>query len=121
MRSRIQLISAEDQDCIISALIHDVFGGEILKTKGKNGWHFYNRLDGKRLDFSKSDFGSSSNESQFDDIPVSSNETSTHFETEQYSVFLMKFIRSFEENVGLKNNPYSATRSKAGVFTHLHP
>ena len=103
MRSRIQQIPAEDQDGIISVLVQDVFGGEILKTKNKTGWHFYNRVDGVQLDFSKSDFGISSDALQFENIPVSHDEINSQFEVEQYSVFLMKFISSFEEIVGLKN------------------
>jgi len=39
------------QDTVISLLIHDIFGGEILKTHNKKGWHFYNRIDGERVDF----------------------------------------------------------------------
>ena len=39
------------QDSVISLLIHDVFGGEILKTHAKKKWHFYNRIDGERVDF----------------------------------------------------------------------
>ena len=37
---------ADDQDTVISLLIHDIFGGEILKTHKKKGWHFYNRING---------------------------------------------------------------------------
>lgn len=101
-KSRIQLLSAEDQDGIISVLIQDIFGGKILKTKSKSGWHFYNRIDGKRLDFSKSEFDKSPGLEQFEDIPVSHDEVSASFEPEQYSFFFMKFIRFFEEIIGLK-------------------
>src|ERR1035437_2626405 len=41
------------QDRLISLLIHDVFGGEILKTHKNKNWHFYNRIDGERVDFTK--------------------------------------------------------------------
>lgn len=102
MKSKIQQLSAEDQDSIISVLIHNIFGGEILKTKRKGGWHFYNRIDGIRLDFSKPDFGKSSETQQFEDIPASEEETASGFEAEQYSVFFVKFIGFFEEIVGLK-------------------
>ena len=40
-----------EQDSLISLLIHDIFGGEILKTHTKKNWHFYNRIDGERVDF----------------------------------------------------------------------
>jgi len=116
MKSRIKQISAEDQDSIISVLIYDIFGGEILKTKSRNGWHFYNRVEGRRLDFSKSDFGTPSAPDHFEDIPVSSDEAASYFEAEQFLFFLMKFIRYFEEIVGLQDDDRTgySTRVKKG-------
>lgn len=93
-----------DQDGKISLLIHDIFGGEILKTHRKKGWHFYNRVNGLRLDFTKSEMGKSSDEKIFEDIPATPDETYCHFEQEEYSTFFMKFISAFEEAVGLKKN-----------------
>jgi len=109
MKSRTQEIPAADQDTLISLLIYDVFGGEILKTKCKKGWHFYNRVDGLRLDFTNSKISKSSIEKRFEDIPVSPDETSSYFENEQYSPFLMSFVRTFEEIVGLKKYKVSYT------------
>lgn len=100
-KSRTQEIPAIDQDSMISHLVHDVFGGEILKTRRKRGWHFYNRVDGLRIDFTRSEISKSSNEKKFEDIPATADETSACFEKEQYSFFLMNFVRSFEEIVGL--------------------
>jgi len=108
-KSRIKKIPAIDQDSLISHLVHDVFGGEILKTHKNRGWHFYNRVDGLRIDFSKSEIGKSSNEKKFEDIPATPEETSACFENEQYSVFLMNFVRSFEEIVGLNNHQIEYT------------
>ena len=43
--------------CGVSALVaHDHFGGEILKTRFGAIWHFYNRIDGVRVDFTASQF-----------------------------------------------------------------
>jgi len=44
--------------CGVTALvIQDVFGGEILKTRLPNGqWHFYNRINNKRIDFTDEQF-----------------------------------------------------------------
>jgi hypothetical protein len=91
-----------NQDSLISLLIHDIFGGEILKTKGKEGWHFYNRIDGNRIDFTLSDKLKHAEPDRFQDIPASPDETSTYVEQVDYSTFLMKFIRVFEESVGLE-------------------
>jgi hypothetical protein len=100
-RSRTPGDPAVNQDSIISLLIHDIFGGEILKTKEKEGWHFYNRIDGKRIDFTLPDKTKYAEPDIFEDIPSSPDETSAYVEQVEYSTFLMKFIRVFEESVGL--------------------
>jgi hypothetical protein len=89
-------------DSEISFLIHDIFGGEILKTHKKNGWHFYNRIEGKRIDFTDLNNNKSLSYSSFEDIPSTPDETHNYFATEDYSTFLMRFVRAFEEAVGLK-------------------
>jgi hypothetical protein len=89
------------QASLISLLIHDVFGGEILKTHHKKGWHFYNRIEGKRIDLTGSEMARSSDELAFEDIPSTPDETYCYFEDEEYSNFLMRFIWAFEEAVGL--------------------
>jgi hypothetical protein len=90
-----------EEASIISLLIHDIFGGEILKTHFKKGWHFYNRIDGKRIDFTGSDLNNSSEDLQFEDIPSTPGETYSYFEDAEYSTFLTRFIWAFEEAVGL--------------------
>jgi hypothetical protein len=94
-------LTPDEQDSLISLLIHDIFGGEILKTHLKRGWHFYNRIDGKRIDFTSPDINNSSDDNQFEDIPSTPDETYSYFEDEEYSTFLMRFVRAFEEAVGL--------------------
>jgi len=37
-------------------LVHEFFGGELLKTRLPEGDHFYNRIDGRRYDFTQSQF-----------------------------------------------------------------
>jgi hypothetical protein len=90
------------QDTVISLLIHDIFGGEILKTHIKKGWHFYNRIDGERVDFSKSKTENPVLEKDLDDLPVTPEETCKYFEREDYSIFFMRFIHAFEETIGLE-------------------
>lgn len=91
----------DGQDSVISLLIYNIFGGEILKTRKKNGWHFYNRIDGKRIDFTRSEISKSSEDNRLEDIPSTPDEINNYFEQEDYSTFLMRFIRAFEEAVGL--------------------
>ena len=88
-------------DSVISLLIHDIFGGEILKTRKKEGWHFYNRIEGERIDFTIPEKEKSSEDYRFEDIPSTPDETYNYFEQEDYSTFLMRFVRAFEEAVGL--------------------
>jgi hypothetical protein len=92
----------EAQDSEVSLLIHDIFGGEILKTRKKKGWHFYNRINGERIDFTSPDPDRQSEVNDFEDIPSTPDETYNYFNKEDYSTFLIKFIRAFEEAVGLE-------------------
>lgn len=94
--------SNNGQDKEVSLLIHDIFGGEILKTSNKKGWHFYNRVDGERIDFSNSEAGMPSAEIHFDDIPSTPEETDSLVELVDYSSFYSKFIRAFEEIISVK-------------------
>ena len=93
---------ADGEDSIISLLIHNIFGGEILKTHKKKGWHFYNRIDGERIDFAGSKRSKSFADNRFEDIPSTPNETFKYFEQEDYSTFFLRFIRAFEEIIGLE-------------------
>lgn len=101
----------DEQASLISLLIHDIFGGEILKTHVKKGWHFYNRIEGKRLDFTGHNMNNSFNDYQFEDIPSTPDETYTYFEDEDYSTFLMRFIAAYEEAVGLDRYRQEPTAS----------
>jgi len=95
--------TAVNKSSVISQLIFDIFGGEILKTRKKKGWHFYNRINGERIDFTNSGLDKISQDYHFEDIPASTEEIKNYFEQEQYSPFYMRFIREFEETVGLED------------------
>jgi hypothetical protein len=47
---------AAGQCNVTSLLIHELFGGELLKTPLPAGDHFYNRIGGRRYDFTASQF-----------------------------------------------------------------
>ncbi len=95
--------SAVEQSSVISQLIFDIFGGEILKTRKRKSWHFYNRINGERIDFTKSEIKKGSADKHFEDIPVNIDEINNYFEQEQYLPFYMMFIREFEETIGLED------------------
>jgi len=99
-----------DLDREISLLIHDIFGGEILKTHERKGWHFYNKINGERIDFIQSETGKGTSDNYFEDIPSTRDETNKYFEQVDYSTLFMRFIRAFEETVGLDKyrHEYSA-------------
>jgi hypothetical protein len=49
--------SPANGQCGVTALVvNDLVGGEIMKTKLPEGWHFYNYYGGKRYDFTASQF-----------------------------------------------------------------
>jgi hypothetical protein len=97
-------MTSDSHSSATSRLIYDVFGGEILKTHLKKGWHFYNRIDGERLDFTISSNGKSSRVIPFEDIPSSPDETYNYFQEDDYSTQFLRFIRAFEEILGLKRS-----------------
>lgn len=103
-KSRTPEVRADDQDSLISLLIHDIFGGEILKTHKKRGWHFYNRINGERIDFTSPELGKSSDHNRFEDLPSTPDETYNYIEQEEYAIFFMRFIWAFEEAVGLEKS-----------------
>ena len=47
---------ASGQCNVTAAVIFDLFGGDILRTRLPDVWHYYNRIDGKRVDFTDSQF-----------------------------------------------------------------
>ena len=94
--------TADNLSGATSRLIYDVFGGEIRKVRKNNGWHFYNRINGERVDFTISGMVKSYRDTRFEDLPATPDETDNYFAQEDYSTFLIRFIRAFEEAVGLK-------------------
>jgi len=101
-------IRADSKSGIISQLIYDIFGGEILKTHEKRRWHFYNRINGERVDFTISEMSKFSIYNNVEDIHSTPEEVHKYFKQENYFAFYMKFINAFEEIVGLKKYRRSA-------------
>jgi hypothetical protein len=92
---------SKNQGIEITVLINDIFGGEILKTPGRKGWHFYNQIDGVRIDLGSQEIDKSFDAINLENISSSRSDTSNYFKQEDYSNFFMRFIRAFEETVGL--------------------
>ena len=47
---------AAGQCNVTALLVHELFGGDLLKTRLPEGDHFYNRIGGDRYDFTESQF-----------------------------------------------------------------
>jgi hypothetical protein len=94
--------TSDSLSSVTSRLVYDSFGGEILKTHLKKGWHFYNRIDGERIDFTIPEKRKSSLDIPFEDIPSNPDEAHNYFQEDDYSTQFIKFIRAFEEIMGLK-------------------
>ena len=58
---------AAGQCNVTALLVHEFFGGELLKTTLHEGDHFYNRIGGRRYDFTDSQFNVSIT---YSDVPA---------------------------------------------------
>lgn len=47
---------ATGQCSVTALLVHETLGGRLLKTRVEGAWHFYNEIDGQRLDLTAGQF-----------------------------------------------------------------
>jgi hypothetical protein len=85
--------SALGQCGVISLVVQDVFGGQILKTLLPQGPHFYNFIDGRRFDFTASQFHELIN---YHDLPLDREEAMSDTNPGQY--------RALRERLGVRVN-----------------
>ncbi|MEH7462432.1 hypothetical protein V7166_10235 [Bacillus thuringiensis] len=78
---------AQGQCGVTALVVHDFFGGEIMKTKAPEGWHFYNRINGKRYDFTTSPF---LEEITYMDVPSNREEAFADTNEMQYDALKQK-------------------------------
>ena len=93
-------LSSQNRDVEISVLINDVFGGEIVRTHTRRGWHFYNRINGERVDLAGQEETSSSDTSSFGQSSDATAEISGYYEQNDYTTFFLRFVTALEEAVG---------------------
>ena len=72
---------AKGQCGVTALIVNDFFGGEILKNQTTIGWHYYNRINNKRFDLTKSQF---LKEPSYLDILSSREEAFSDTNIEQY-------------------------------------
>ena len=80
---------------VTSLVINEYFGGEILKTRIGNRWHFYNRIEGKRFDFTKEQFKQTPN---YMDLVSSREEVFSDTNFQQYNYLSKEFLRKLNKN-----------------------
>lgn len=80
--------------CGVTALVaNDILGAEVLKTRYGDLWHFYNRLDGLRYDFTDSQFDAPI---VYDDIPSNREEAFGDTNASQYNYLRDAVVRHLE-------------------------
>src|SRR5205085_10867222 len=79
--------------CSVTALVvHDLLGGCILKTRLGAGWHFYNWIDGQRLDLTATQF---QRPVAYEDLPATRDEAFSDTSTEQYQALRSAVLGCF--------------------------
>jgi hypothetical protein len=75
--------------CGVTALVvNDLLGGDIKKTELSKGWHFYNTINGKRYDFTASQF---KEDIDYMDLPSNREEAYADTNESQYA-YLKKSV-----------------------------
>ncbi len=91
---------ASGQCNVTAAVIYDLFGGEILRTRLPDVWHYYNRIDGTRVDFTDSQFhalGALFEAPQaYDDEPTSREAAMTGIPDREYQALRSALVRLLE-------------------------
>jgi hypothetical protein len=82
--------------CNVTALIiHESFGGEILKTPVDGQWHFYNRVNGQVYDLTAEQF---STPPQYLDLPSDRHEALAGTTARQYEALAQRFRQVLEQS-----------------------
>ena len=81
---------AAGQCNVTSLLVHELFGGDLLKTPLLQGDHFYNRIGGERYDFTESQFDQPIS---YSDIPTDRAEAERGATSTQIAALRAAFTR----------------------------
>ncbi len=88
--------------CSVTAIvIHEILGGEILKTRVGNQWHYYNFINGQRIDFTKKQFEF---EIKYQDILSNSIDAFTDTSIVQYISLKEKLLSILYPEIELQKN-----------------
>ncbi|SNZ11693.1 hypothetical protein SAMN05421503_2122 [Terribacillus aidingensis] len=81
---------AKGQCSVTALVIQDIYGGEIMRTAAPEGWHFYNVINQRRLDFTASQF---EEELTYEDIPAGRKEAFSDTNLLQYEELRKQVMR----------------------------
>ncbi len=81
---------AKGQCSVTALLIHDLFGGKILKTRVNSQWHFYNRVKDQIVDLTSQQF---SEPICYEHIESSAEEARKDTTLKQYELLKGQFAR----------------------------
>lgn len=93
-------LAAKIHNVEISVLINDVFGGEILKTRDRGGWHYYNRINGEQIDLDGEEVSGSRDDSAPYMNSLTPAKSSGNFEQNDYNTLFQRFVTALEESFG---------------------
>jgi hypothetical protein len=91
---------ARGQCNVTALLINEFFGGDILKTPLPEGDHFYNRIDGQRIDLTDTQFETPVN---YLDIESGRTEALAGTSTAKYEVLKAAFSPHFKQLQGSRH------------------
>lgn len=80
---------------VTSIIIQELLGGEILKTKVNNQWHYYNRIGGERIDFTLKQFNF---KIDYEDILTTKDDAFSDTNELQYTELKQRLIEEFKLN-----------------------
>lgn len=83
---------AKGQCGVTALVVNDLLGGQILKTKLSEGWHFYNVIEHNRYDFTASQF---SKPFIYEDIPSNRREAFMDCNENQYLYLKNKVFNEY--------------------------
>ena len=76
--------------CSVTALVlQDLLGGDILKTSVEGQWHFYNSVDGQRLDLTDTQF---EQPLEYQDLPSNRSEALEDTSAQQYEILKRRIM-----------------------------
>lgn len=78
---------AKGQCGVTALVVHDLWGGDLRKTNVPEGWHYYNKINGDRYDFTDSQF---SHAIDYEDIPSNRAEALSDTNEAQYRYLSQK-------------------------------